>query len=263
MNIEMKITIVLALLIMVITRRKNALTWPAALTADAMLIFITYMSGLMQSLALLGMYLAVFLVDLLFAKKRECITKEIHGKSGTRGIYQVLANGAAGCVCIFFYYNTKVNAWMLAYYASVFEVLADSIASDVGVLSKKPPRDICTWKVIPHGISGGISALGVLASAAACMISGTIIGAAAKMKAADVLIIAAVPFLGMLIDSVIGSRMQVKYACEVCGISTEQKIHCGKSTRQTGGLLKMSNGSVNLICTIAAAILGYVLGVAA
>lgn len=261
MKVEMGTALVLALMITLVTRKKNALTWPAALTADAMLILITYMSGLIPSIALLGMYFAVFLVELLLGKKREHITKEIYGKSSTRGVYQVLANGAAGCICILFYHFTQVNAWMIAYYASIFEVLADSIASDVGVLSKKPPRDICTWKVIPHGISGGVSILGILASASACVMSGVMIGLCVRMKAADILIIIVTPFLGMLVDSVIGSSMQVKFVCEVCGISTEQNMHCGKSTKQTGGWMRMSNGAVNCICTIFAAILGYTLGV--
>ena len=263
MKLEMGITLVLALMITIVTRKKNALTWAAVLTADAMLIFITYMCGLLPSIALLGMYLTVFLVDLLFGKKRECITKEVYGKSSTRGIYQVLANGAAGCICIFLYHFTKSNAWMVAYYASIFEVMADSIASDIGVLSKKPPRDICTWKEIPRGISGGVSALGMMASALACVIGGGIIGVSAEMKAVDIMIVIIVPFMGMIIDSVIGSKMQVKFICRVCGISTEQKTHCGKDTRQTGGWLRMCNGTVNFICTIVTAILGYILGVIA
>ena len=243
-----------AVFITAVTRAKNALTWPAALMADAMLIFITCMSGLQEAMALIGMYLAVFVVDMIFGKKMEHATKEIQGKGGIRGIKQVLANGAAGCFCIFLYRITGESAFLIAYYASIFEVMADSIASDVGVLSKRPPRDICTWKVVSRGISGGVSVLGLLASGLVCVAGGLAAGAILHSSLKDIMIIILAPYLGMLTDSVIGSLIQVKYTCCVCGIQTERTEHCGKKTMISGGCKKISNSMVNTICTVVAAI---------
>ena len=229
--------------------------------ADAMLIFITCMSGLQEALALIGMYLAVFAVDMILGKKIEYATKEIHGKGGTRGIKQVLANGAAGCVCVLLYKITGEFAFLIAYYASIFEVMADSIASDVGVLSKQPPRDICTWREVPRGISGGVSVLGLLSSGVACVVGGLLAGIMLQTKVLYVLIIIIVPYLGMLTDSIIGSKMQVKYTCGVCGIHTELAEHCGTKTIVSGGRKEISNGMVNAICTVFAACLGYLFAV--
>lgn len=251
--IEIFVAVVLAVLITVVTRAKNALTWPAALMADGMLIFITCMSGLKEAVFLILMYLSVFAVDMIFGKKREQVTKEIHGKGGTRGIKQVLANGAAGCVCILLYKITNETAVIVAYYASIFEVMADSIASDVGVLSKRPPRDICTWKPVARGISGGVSLLGLSASGLACIIGGLAAGVVSRFDAVHMITIIFAPYLGMLADSVIGSLVQVKYVCSVCGIRTERKEHCGKATVVSGGFTKISNSMVNFICTVLAA----------
>jgi uncharacterized membrane protein len=47
------------------------------------------------------------------------------------------------------------------------EALADSVASDVGVLSKKDPISLCRFRPVPRGLSGGVSLLGTAASFAA------------------------------------------------------------------------------------------------
>ena len=251
----------LALCIIVLTRAKKALTWPAVLTADAMLIFITCMSGWKEALALIVMYLIVFAVDVVLGRKIEHATKEIHGKGGMRSVRQVLANGAAGCVCVFLYKMTGEYAFLIAYYASIFEVMADSIASDVGVLSKQPPRDICSWKVVSRGISGGVSVLGLAASGIACVAGGLIAGILLNCSIKYIVIVILAPYFGMLADSVMGSLMQVKYICRVCGIRTEMPEHCGEKTKVAGGFRKISNSMVNFICTVIAAVAGCLLAV--
>lgn len=259
--IEILVAVILAVFITVVTRVKKALTWPAVLTADGMLIFITCMSSLREAMALLGMYLAVLAVDVIWGKKSEHATKDVLGKGGTRSIKQVLANGLTGTICIFLYNITGKEALLIAYYASIFEVMADSIASDVGVLSKRPPRDICTGKIVPRGISGGVSVLGLLSSGLVCIIGGLIAGIMSRIPVVYIFIIILTPYFGMLADSVIGSLVQVKYRCSVCGIRTELREHCGKKTVIAGGISRISNGMVNFICTVLSATAGFVFAV--
>lgn len=243
--------------ITVITRRKNALTWPAVLLADGMLIYISMMSRYIEAIFLIGMYAVVFLTDIIFGKKIESATKEIHEKGGTRGVKQILANGSAACVCILCYRIFNNPAFLIAYYASVFEVMADSVASDVGVLSKRPPRDICTWKTVPRGISGGVSVLGLCASGTACLVMGLAAGIVLRCNGVQILNLILAPYLGMLADSVIGSLVQVKYQCPVCKIRTEKEKHCGTNTVVCGGIGRVSNSIVNFVCTVFAAVIGY------
>ncbi len=261
MTIEIWIAVIVAVFIVAVTRIKNALTWPAAVTASIMLVFITWESGLLEGMSLVGMYLVVFIVDMIFGKKMDRATKDIQGKGGIRGIKQVFANGAAGCICIFLYGVTGLLAFRIAYYAAIFEVMADSIASDVGVLSKGQPIDICTWKKVSTGISGGVSVLGLSASAAACIVAGAVTGVLLDEGIKYIGIITLAPYLGMLADSVIGSLMQVKYTCSVCGIQTEMKEHCGRPTEVSGGCKKISNSMVNTICTVISAAVGFLFSV--
>lgn len=257
--IEILTAVLLAALITLITRIKGSLTWPAACTAAVMLILITCMGGLKAALALPGMYAVVFIADMFFDKQREQAVKGIQEKGGIRGIRQVLANGASGCVCIFLYQITGNPAFLIAYHAAVFEVMTDSIASDLGVLSKRPPRDICTWKKVSPGISGGVSVLGLTVSAFGCTAAGLIAGAISGFCARQVLIVIAAAYLGMLADSVIGSVFQVRYVCCVCGIRTELSKHCGKQTVRAGGLIGLNNSMVNFLCTVFSAVIGYAL----
>lgn len=252
---ELGIAAVLGFLIVGITRYKNALTWPAAWTADVMLLLIVYAGSLFEGLALIGMYVSVLVVDLIFGKKMEKATEGVLEKGGTRGMKQVLVNGGPGCLCMVLYLIFKNDLFLLAYYASIFEVMADSIASDVGVLSKKAPRDICTWKVVSKGMSGGVSVLGLVSSGVCCTVAAVLVGVFRQYPAWSLLVIALAPYMGMLLDSVLGSLMQVKYICRVCGMQTEQLEHCGQPTKVLKGIPKISNSMVNLICASLAAVL--------
>ena len=59
-----------------------------------------------------------------------------------------------------------------------------------------------------------------------------------------------IPMLGITVDSVLGSLVQAKFTCAVCGKLTEKPIHCEKPCVHTGGVRLITNDAVNFISNI-------------
>jgi uncharacterized membrane protein len=70
---------------------------------------------------------------------------------------------------------------------------------------------------------------------------------------------AAAAFLGAFFDSMLGSLLQIKYKCQVCGELTEKDFHCKKRTKKHSGFEFFDNDVVNLASGLFAAILGIVI----
>jgi len=54
-----------------------------------------------------------------------------------------------------------------------------------------------------------------------------------------------IAFIGMMVDSFLGSLVQRKYLCCKCGMITEKKIHCGTRAQLYSGIGFVGNTSVN------------------
>ena len=63
---------------------------------------------------------------------------------------------------------------------------------------------------------------------------------------------------GSLIDSVLGATLQRRRWCTMCNVGTERAVHdCGSATLPAGGIPWLGNDLVNLCCSAAGALLGY------
>ena len=92
-------------------------------------------------------------------------------KGGRRDLGQVLANGGAGALIALVSFGYREPVLWGAFVGAIATVNADTWATELGVLSKHPPRLITTWHVVEVGTSGGISWIGTLATlaGAACI----------------------------------------------------------------------------------------------
>ena len=127
----------------------------------------------------------------------------------------------------------------------------DSVSSDVGTLSRKAPHDILRRKPVPAGLSGGISLLGTVCA----LVASAAIAAATVWQLAlnwtDGLIMTALIFGQSVLDSLLGSGLQVKYRCAVCGELTEEKTHCDLAALRHSGRAWMDNNMVNFLSSLA------------
>ena len=100
------------------------------------------------------------------------------------------------------------------------------------------------------GLSGGMSLAGTLSALLFSLLIGLYAVRAAHLAWPHALIVAAFVFLQSILDSAMGSLVQVKYRCPVCGAVTEKKRHCDTETEYHSGVKSIDNNAVNLISSV-------------
>ena len=163
----------------------------------------------------------------------------------------------------------------LAYVAFFACCAGDTWASELGVLSKSHPRLIIKpWKIVPPGTNGGVSAVGLGASAAGGILMGLIHGifvpggiasllvgtssssSSKVLFGREIALLSLVGFIGgfggSLLDSFLGATVQAThYDNETNKIAKRS----GPTTKHVGGWSFLSNEMVNVVSTALSALI--------
>lgn len=228
---------------------KKALDFKALLLAFIFSIIICYCGGLLSYLILCEVFLSTVISHKIKPKERQKINNELTEKNGAKDIFQIIANVGTSTILIIIYYLTHNNIFLVSFSCVMAESMADSLASDIGVLSKKKPLNILTFKRGEKGLSGNISGLGLIAS----LIGSIIIGLTFTIFKSSInyfIIIVLCGFIGALIDSLLGATIQAKYQCPKCHKTTEKKSHCFQPAVHIKGIKIINNDIINLISNI-------------
>ena len=213
----------------------------------------------------LGNFGLVMLAAFLFGsvaidkiKKKRKASDTVTKKGECRDTVQVLANGLVPMLMALIYSGTGIFAFVVGYIAALTEAFADTAASGVGAFSDKVV-DIVRMKRIKPGLSGGISLIGTLAAlVGAALIA--LVPFAFHIRSFNIYIIVVLSaFCGVLFDSLLGSLLQVKYKCVVCGELTEREVHCRKRTLKHSGFEFFDNDIVNLLSSLFASVMALAL----
>ena len=237
------------LAIAALATRRRILTRPGAVLAFVMLLAIIAFGGYAAAGYMVAIFAICTAVHILNKKKKN------RHSDGARGLYQVACNGLVGAILLVVYGAVGHPALLVGYYAAVAEMLSDTLASDIGTLFSKDPVDICRLRRIPKGRSGGVSLPGTLASLTGCLVA-FLLTLPSGLGPVAAAIVALSAFLGMLLDSVLGSLLQGKFRCAACGAYTEKPSHCGTPATHIGGVRRLDNSTVNLISNIFSAAVG-------
>jgi uncharacterized protein (TIGR00297 family) len=152
-----------------------------------------------------------------------------------RNAWQVLANLAVAALGSAVFSATGNRVWLIAALAALAEAATDTVASEIGQYRGPDARMITTWKRVPAGTDGGITIPGSIAGLAAGLVIAAVATVGGMVVAAQLWIPVAAGFTGMLIDSLLGATLQ-----------------------RRGWI---SNQTVNLFATLAAAGLAYAIAV--
>lgn len=222
--------------------------------------------------------IAFFVTSTLLSHYKESIKEKLaekFDKGHRRDLGQALANGGAGGLIALVYAVWPDPLLLAAFAGAMATVNADTWATELGVLAKKPPRLITTWREAEAGASGAISLPGTLAAAAGALVIGVALVILLRLECVvrlqllpglvyfldpcpfEVAILPAAligGLAGSLFDSLLGATVQAIYYCPTCQKETEKTLHtCGVSTRLMRGWQWLNNDMVNLISSIVGA----------
>ena len=227
---------------------RKALTKGGLLLAWALAVVIAFCGGWAGFLALAATFAFTIAAGKLSGKKREQTERALHAKTGARDAVQIFCNVFVGTLSLLIWHLTAYRGFLWAYGGAMAASLADSMAAELGVLSRRAPRDILTWKPVQAGLSGGVTALGFGMSAlGAALVALCYSLPEGGPGFACFLDVTAAGFFAAVCDSALGSGLQVKYRCGVCGALTEKPVHCGAAGTAEAGVRWMTNDTVNFI----------------
>lgn len=264
--IQLVVGIVLSVLIGLFAYRRGALSKSGVAGAIIVGTAIFGCGGWTWGL----MLITFFVTSSLLSQYKESLKEKLaekFAKGSRRDIWQALANGGAGALIALAYLFYPRPVLLAAFVAAMATVNADTWATELGVLSRQPPRLLTTWRAVEVGTSGGVTLLGTLSALAGALLIGC---AAASLLALESVFMGAwhaIPLLlpvaalgglaGSLFDSLLGATVQAIYYCPACDKETEKALHgCGTPTRQVRGWRWLDNDMVNFLSSLAGALIG-------
>ncbi len=272
------IAFVLAALVGLIGWYRGALTQSGAVGATLIGGLVLGFGGLTWAALLVLFFLSSTALTLHRQKEKRARSVNFRENSA-RTFTQTMANGgvpallAVGAGIV-----TRDSAWYptltLAYIGALSAAAADTWATELGLLSKRPPRLLFIGPEVPPGRSGGMTILGLLASLA----GGAFIGTAAFLliQAASLIttghwflqdwflpfVATLSGFIGAVTDSLLGASWQPLYYCEACHVIIEEPYHvCNRGPYSLiRGYAWLDNDFVNFLATATGALFAAGLG---
>jgi uncharacterized protein (TIGR00297 family) len=188
---------------------------------------------------------------------------EKFAKGSRRDLGQTLANGGLGAILAVVFARYPEPLLFAGFIGVMATVNADTWATELGILSRVPPRLITTGEVVTPGSSGGVTRLGIWSSVAGALLIGAVATALMQLfsllngngwslqASSYTLLAVAGGLAGSLFDSLLGATVQGIYYCERCGKETESPVHhCGQTARPLRGWAWLNNDVVNFLASM-------------
>ncbi len=233
-DVPVMIIIVLSFLAF-LAYKKNWLTVSGAMAALFVGVYIAVLTHVLYLIPL-----AIFLGTGSMASKLNVQTKEKNG----RDAIQVFANGLVAMICISLFALTKNRIYELCYFSTIAISMSDTLSSEIGKYYKQATYNIIGFHQMEVGLSGGISIAGTIAGFIAAVVIAICCYLIFPLTIFQTGLIAAVGFIGMLVDSVLGSLFQAKYK-DSNNVITEIK-----TTQLIKGYAWCTNDAVNILSNL-------------
>ncbi len=217
-----------------------------------------------------GLLLVLFFVSSSgLSHYREAFKEQLgdkFSKGHRRDIWQTLANGGVGSICLIGHALAPSPLWWAGFVGAIATVNADTWATELGVLARSRPILLTTGQSVEPGTSGAITATGTLAALAGSAVIALVGALASWQQGLPVALAiglggALAGVFGSLFDSLLGATVQAIYFVDALGKETEQHpVHrSGHPTRHIRGWAWLNNDLVNFIASAVGATLAALL----
>jgi uncharacterized protein (TIGR00297 family) len=250
-NVLFSLGVLMSGLVAIVAYRTRALDLSGAFAAVLLGAVIFGIGGWRWTLPILVFFVSSTVIGRVGHEKRTDLG-EVTAKEGARDVYQSMANGGLAMAIIILSYFYRDHRWYYVFLGSLAAVTADTWSSEIGVLSKRPPVSMTTWKPVPRGLSGGVTRLGFLAGLVGSLLvvsTGLIFDSQLVPGNQLFLVILLAGFFGTMADSFLGATVQGIFRCPSCHVLTERRVHCaGSETVLHSGSRFVNNDLVNVVC---------------
>ena len=247
--------------------KRRSLTRGGALGAMATGTTIFGLGGWSWGLSLIYFFLSSTLLSHFREKEKASTAADKFSKDAQRDLAQVAANG--GVASLYAAASGSLRSepaqriLAAGFAGALATATADTWATELGVLSLQKPRLITSGPPVAPGTSGGITPLGLSASALGAFTLGLVFWLTSGLRRSR----ATLPWIslvsglaGSLCDSLLGATVQAMYFCPTCRCETERAIHsCGTATQPLRGISWCNNDVVNAFATLAGSLAAIVL----
>lgn len=174
---------------------------------------------------------------------------EIKEKKGhRRDIIQVLSNGLMATLAALLWYFTGKASALVMFGAAVAEATSDTFAGEIGKLSSRPPVSIITLKTVPKGLSGGVTALGLVGAMASSFVIALCWYVSFKgVSFYQAALVFLMGFAGAVVDSYLGAGVQAQYYDPETDEISEDEERDGRKLELSRGIRWVDNDMVNLM----------------
>ncbi|MBS4539601.1 DUF92 domain-containing protein [Clostridium sp. D2Q-11] len=185
-------------------------------------------------------------------------------KTGNRDMTQVFANGGVGLIYGILYLIFDSPIYLMLFTIAFAAANADTWSTEIGILDKKWPFHLRSFKRVPKGTSGAVSPLGTISGFLGALLIAVYssiyfnIVLELDVNILYVLIVSLSGLLGSVIDSMLGAFIQGIYMDEERK-ETEKKFIDGKETILKRGIKYINNDIVNVVSIFLATLIPLIM----
>jgi uncharacterized protein (TIGR00297 family) len=251
--------LILSLLISAFSYKIKFLTASGSLAIFILAFVIFSLGGWKWTIPILFFYIFSTLLSKIRERKNPSVN-EFFEKSGSRDLYQVLANGGPGGILVVINFIFPDTFWFLVYSGVVASSCADTWATEFGTMTKHRTYDILRFRSVEQGSSGGVSLTGFIGALCGALFISLISVLWVDNNIIDfILMVTVAGFAAALVDSILGASLQVQYQCTICGRIIDRREHCESKTARYRGIKFINNDLVNLCAGLSGGIIVYCL----